>query len=267
MCALYKHDIKVKMGFNQLSECVNVVYKDNDANDPDDPWLLAENRLPINGETNAQIMNADLRARLIVSFVYITQRERDIFLQDTVNYVITQDQNLSTNIQANATSTRFQVQMSHPVTFFDWRARQTNWATAAGRRRFSVGFRDRFDYSIYKADANFEYGTVQELFTSAHFKFNSHDRFPTDVAPIWFRRLMPALTARNQFTGYEYLWPFSIKIVDYNIDSTSNFSRIDTTFLELVHPPNLPACDLYFHAQNYNGAFAEEGMWAVNFSS
>lgn len=262
MVALYKHDIKVKLSFAPLSECVSSVYR----NSTSDPFDLHAS-LPKNSETSNTIQPSDLKARLLVSYVYISERERYAFSNNPLEYVIVQDQNMTASISAGAGNTQLQIHMSHPINYFDWRARQSNWATAAGRRRYSVGFKDAFDYSMYKADATLEYGDVTDFFTSVEFKFNSHNRFPVDVSPRFFKKLTSHLYAKSEFTGYEYLWCFAEKVYLYNPTSTCNFSRIDNITIKFTHPPSMQAMDFFFHASNYNVAIVEDGMFGVQFSS
>ena len=133
MVALTRHDIKIKLSFNSLADCVVTVYKDNGAA-ATDPYKF-DATLPLSAETNVTLTKNDLNARLLVSYVYISDEERDAFTDNELQYLIVQDQNHVESVPAAASQATFQLHFSHPISWLDVACRPVDWNRAAGGRR------------------------------------------------------------------------------------------------------------------------------------
>lgn len=264
MVALTRHDIKIKLSFNSLADCVVSVYKVLEA----DANYSYDSTLPLSAETNVTLTKNDLTARLLVSYVYISDEERDAFTDNELQYLIVQDQNHVESVSASASQATFQLHFSHPISWLDVACRPVNWNQAAGRRRYSVGFKDRFDFSMKVTDADLPtYGDADHFFTEMDLKFNSHSRLPSGVAPRFYQQYQPYEHARSIFTGYQYLWAFALKIYDFNPTSTANFSKIDNVTAYFKFASGIPASEILYHANSYNQILIKRGMLGLRFSS
>lgn len=267
MVALTRHDIKIKLSFNSLADCVCSVYKPTAAATASDPYLF-DPTLPLSAETNVSLTKNDLTARLLVSYVYISDEERDAFTDNELQYLIVQDQNHVESVSASQSQATFQLHFSHPVSWVDVVCRPVNWNTSAGRRRYSVGFKDRFDYSMKVVDASLPlYGDAEHFFTEMDLKFNSHSRLPSGVAPRFYQQYQPYEHARSIFTGFQYLWAFALKIFDFNPTSTANMSKIDNVTAYFKFATGIPASEILYHANSYNQILIKRGMLGLRFSS
>lgn len=264
MVALTRHDIKIKLSFNSLADCVVTVYKTLAA----DANYSFDATLPLSAETNVTLTKNDLVARLLVSYVYISDEERDAFTDNELQYLIVQDQNHTESVSAAQSQATFQLHFSHPISWLDIACRPVNWNTAAGRRRYSVGFKDRFDFSMKVTDADLPlYGDADHFFTEMDLRFNSHSRLPSGVAPRFYQQYQPYEHARSIFTGFQYLWAFALKIFDFNPTSTANFSKIDNVTAYFKFATGIPASEILYHANSYNQILIKRGMMGLRFSS
>jgi hypothetical protein len=264
MVALTRHEIKLKTTFAALDDLVCSVYK----TDADDTEYLLSDELPLNASTSATIARADLEARVLVKFVYISDAERDAFTEQELQYLIIQNQHHTESVTASKTRDTFSLALSHPVTFATWRVRPSNWNTSAGRRRFGVGFKDRFDYSMKLAssDADLPYDDVQDPFTTAQLKYNSHVRWPADVDPVFYRKFLSQQHARSEFSGYEYIWSYALKIYEFNPTSTENYSKIDNMTINFDWQDSILASDFLFQVANYNQIIIRRGLLGLRFA-
>jgi hypothetical protein len=149
--ALSFHDVRVKIKTRSIAECVAVVYKNNGV------WTLSD-LAPLHGVTGSALVNSDLKIRLMVTSVYLDTTERLAMTSVTHSFLINVAQRQTHSIPA-AQSTKLEAKLfaNHPSSSLIWFVRPLDWATQDGRRRFSVGFKDRFDFSSKVVDSATEF--------------------------------------------------------------------------------------------------------------
>jgi hypothetical protein len=155
---------------------------------------------------------------------------------------------------------------NHPCPYIDFHIRPTNWNTAAGRRRFSVGYKDYFDYSLYVPDAALPFGDIADPVNIVQLQLNSHNRLPNDLHANFLRLYQPLQNAKSIFTGFEYLYCFAVNVFTWNPTSTLNFSKIDHAVLNLVYNRGLPPSEVVIHVSNYNQMIVKNFTSGVRFS-
>ena len=265
LIALSYHEIKVRVTFRPLAECCCVVYKDTDTVHGDF-WALAEGKLPVNTATGSTLATADMDARLLVSYVYLDAEERNAFSSVEHEYLITTIQRQQHNItSAGATSDQIKIYFNHPSNCLTWMVRPADYLTS--RRRYSVGHKDSFDFSLKKDSDLSLYGDVTDPVKSASLTLNGHSRWPTDLPGMFFRQVQPVMKWPNAPSGYLYVFSFSSAGGKWQPTSTLNMSRIDHVQLELKYGAAMPVSDVFIFAESYNLFVVREGMGGVRYSN
>jgi hypothetical protein len=249
ICALDNQQVQVKITFNDLTDLACTVYKTSSSSSTYHLSTLT----PYNNTNSATLASSDLSGRLFVSYVYLNDDERLKFKANQLDYIILQNQRATDTISnANQTSASLKVYFNHPSTFIAMRIRPTAWNTSGGRRRYSIGFKDRFDYSGYVTNSAYTYGDVTDPILTMDLQLNGHSRWPSTISTKFQRLLMPMISARSLFTGYEYLFAFANKIFESTTTSTLNFSKIDNITINLTFMTSLPASDVFMNVANFN---------------
>lgn len=271
LIALTFHEVRVKVTFAPLLDVVCVITQRRENEDFIDMWTLEENMLPINRNTNAVITNNDLVAKLLITYIYLDARERDTFANQEHEMLITTIQRQTNSISTTGiTQESLKLFFNHPSNFLLWVIRPQNWRTGAGRRRYSVGFRDRFDYSKKVASASFPYGDIADPIKSTTLTLNSHPRWPENMVASFFRVQQPLLKFENTPASYLYVFCFSIAGGVYNPTSTLNWSRIENAQLQLTYNNDttpIPPSDTLLFVQSFNVLSVRNGVSGLRFSN
>jgi hypothetical protein len=260
LIALSFHDIKVKVTFRALSECCQTVYKVTDVTYGD--YYAAHTSTPNNTSTGATLAAADLNARLLVNYVYLDGDERNAFASVEHEYIITTTQRQTQSItSAGSASDQIKLYFNHPSNALFWYIRPNDWQT--NRRRFSVGHRDRFDFSLTSADTDYKWGDVTDATKGAALTLNGHDRFPSGLPGMFFRTVEPQMKWPNIPKGYYYMYTFAMQGGQWNPTSTLNFSRIDHVSLNLTYGASIPVSEVVIFAENYNLLVIKVSIWLI----
>ena len=268
LIALTYHEIKIKVSFRPLAECVCVVHHETDTvNGWGEYWALDADKLPVNTSTGSALSAADMDARLLVSYVYLDTEERQAFASVQHEYLITTIQRQMHSITStNAKSDQIKLFFNHPSNALVWLIRPTDFANL--RRRFSVGHKDRFDFSLKVDDSTKSlWGDVTDPVASASLTLNSHDRFPSGLDGLFFRQVQPALKWPNTPSGYVYTFTFAALGGVWNPTSTLNMSRIDHVQLELKYGSDIPTSDVIVFNEAYNLLVVKDGMGGKVYSN
>lgn len=275
LISLTYHEVKVKLTFAPVADVATVVMKTGRDENFVDKWYLptdAQNSIPRNKNTGTYLQSTDLVCKLLVTYIYLDVDERNSMAQRDSEIVVTTIQR-----QQNTIATRGLLQDSlklyfnHPSNFLLWVVRPQNYKTAAGRRRFSVGYKDPFDYSAKVASDAYPYGDVQDPVSNATLKLNSHERWPEYMSSLFFRVVQPLLKFENVPSAYLYVFVFAIAGGTWNPTSTLNFSRIEHTQLDLKYNTSsdnpIEVSDIIIFVESYNLLVSKSGMAGLRFSN
>ena len=259
LIALTYHEIKIKVSFRPLADCCAVVYRETDPTFGE-YWALAADKIPVSSASASALAASDMDARLLVSYVYLDQEERQAFASVQHEYLITTVQRQAHSItSAAAKSDQIKLYFNHPSNALVWLIRPTDFKNL--RRRFSIGHKDMFDFSLKVDDATVSvWGDVTDSVASASLTLNGHSRFPDSLPGLFFRQVQPALKWPNTPAGYTYLFTFAALGGVWNPTSTLNMSRIDHVQLELKYGANIPTSDVIVFNEAYNLLVIKDGM-------
>lgn len=274
LIALTYHEIKIKVSFAQVADvCAVVMQTGADANFRD-KWTLVEsgpNSVPKNLTTGQPLMSTDLVAKLLITYIYLDVDERNTFAQSDAEIVVTTLQRQQNTVSTvGMTQDSLKLYFNHPSNFLLWVIRPQNYKTGAGRRRYSVGYKDQFDYTSKVASPDFPFGDVQDPITSATLKLNSHERWPDGMTAQFFRVVQPLLKFENVPSSYLYVFVFAVAGGTWNVTSTLNFSRIEHVQLDMkynnANTPIQPS-DIILFVESYNILVIRQGMAGLRFSN
>ena len=241
LISLTYHEIKIKVTFANIADVACVVVQDKTDHafyDPHHPnrWLLIESgpdSVPINKDKGQPLQTTDLVAKLLITYIYLDVEERNTFSQSDHEMLVTTLQRQQNTIATEGLpQDSLKLYFNHPSNFLMWVVRPNNWRSNAGRRRYSVGHKDRFDFTMKVNRAEMEWGDIADPITNATLKLNSHERWPENMASTFFRVVQPQLKFENVPTAFLYIFCFSIAGGVWNPTSTLNFSRIEHTQLD-----------------------------------
>lgn len=268
LISLTYHELKVKVTFASIENLTCVVMKKEDDELFRDKWSLVEEKpysIPISKLTGNALQTSDLVTKLLVCFIYLDTDERNAFSTNDNSYVVTSVQKQNSSIATSGlTQDSLKLYFNHPCNMLLWVARPLNWNTGLGRRRYSVGYKDRFDFSAKIKNENLPFGDVDDPITNATLKLNGHERWPENMTSDFFRVVQPLLKFENVPSAYIYVYVFAISGGAWNPNSTLNFSRIEHAQLDLRYNnrdsnPIQPS-DVLIFVENYNLLLIKNGM-------
>jgi len=269
LIALTYHELKVKVTFASVENLTVVVKQTGEEELFRDKWYLVDEKphsVPISKLTGNALQASDLVTKLLVSFIYLDTDERNMFSTTDQSYVITCMQKQTASIATSGlTQDSIKLYFNHPCNFLLWVVRPLSWNTAPGRRRYSVGYKDRFDFSAKIANSNLPFGDVDDPITHATLKLNGHERWPEGQETSFFRVLQPLLKFENTPSAYIYVYVFANSGGAWNPNSTLNFSRIEHAQLDTKYQNRdgnpIPPSDVLIMVENYNLLLLRNGEY------
>ncbi|KAG5179262.1 FirrV-1-B50 [Tribonema minus] len=250
--ALTFHDVRLKIKTRSIADCTCVVYKE------DDVWHLTD-LAPLNASTGTTLVNADLKIRLMVSSVYLDTTERTAMSTVTHSFLINTTQRQVHSIAAGqSTKQEEKLYFNHPSSSLIWIVRPLDWNTQAGRRRFSCGFKDRFDFTAFEAsdDDSLIYGNAVDPI-----------RWPTDMPSTYFRTHVPYCNWRTLPSTSIYSYSFALEAAAWQPTSHLNFSRLDHVSLGWSFAPGIKSSEAFSFVEAYNLLVIRDGLGGLRFSN
>lgn len=254
--ALSFHEIKIKIITRTIAECVSVVYKDSVTNN----WMLVD-LPPINVNTGTALVNSDMVMRILVSFVYLDVTERNAMSAVAHSFLINVGQRQVLAIQQGSFSKQEnKLYHNHPATSLIWFVRPLDWNKSEGRRRFSCGFKDRYDFSSLEVNKDgsstvtpdMPYGNAVDPIQTISLTLNGHDRWPADMKSNYFRVHVPFCSWRAIPSTNIYSYSFALQAADWQPTAHLNFSRLDHVSLGQTYAPGIKSSELIVMCEAYN---------------
>lgn len=272
LVSLRRHDVTLKVKFGTIAECAAVVYRATD-NDWGDFWELsthADSAVPLNTAKSATLANADLSARLLIHFAYLDDEERLAYQQpnNTINYLMIGNQIQQESVTTAGTAkASVKIFFNHPCRALYLMYRPGNYLTAAGRRRYSVGHKDRWDLSLKKTDATASlYGDAVDPLSTVSFTLNSHDRLPKATPAEYLRMWVPYRTCKNLPSTPMYVIALAGDLTTSQPDATLNFSKVDHANLELTYAADIAVGDWQIINEHYNVFAVKDGLGGMRYA-
>jgi hypothetical protein len=136
-----------------------------------------------------------------------------------------------------------------------WYMRPLDWNTQGGRRRFSCGYKDRYDFShqeMNSVSSALPFGNAIDPIVTASLTLNGHLRWPQDMKSNYFRVMTPFTSWRTMPSTNIYSYSFALQAHDWQPTSHLNFSRLDHVSLGLTYAQGIKASELISMVEAYN---------------
>jgi len=262
--ALTGHDVRIKIQTRPINQCTAVVYKQSGV------WQLSD-AAPLNANTGAPLVNTDLKMRVMVTSIFLEDVERNAILAVDHSFLINVAKQSTLSIAAGqATKVENKLYLSHPSSSLLWFARPLDWATAGGRRRYSVGFKDRFDFTSQVSNSVtslLPYGDSTEPVTLAGLTLNNNQRFAQDMPGVYFRTSQPYTNFRTMPTTPIYAYGIALQAHQWQPTQTINFSSLENVSLGLTYTAGVKASELIVFNECYNLFLITGGQGGLQWSS
>lgn len=199
-------------------------------------------------------------ATLYCEYVFLDTAERTGLVSQPIEQLITQVQFNGAETISNPTA-RLKLSFNHPTTCIVW-ALQLADNLSSGRNRV-------FDYTTSGSTLNSAY-TAPGPLSTANITLNGQDKFQTREAG-YFNLLQPYdYAVRGPVEGI-YLYSFALNAFGpksyVQPTGSVNFSRIDTSFLNLTTNTSTSSVNVYIFAISRNALRYVSGLGGVGFSS
>jgi hypothetical protein len=266
IACITSNDVRLKLTTRSISDCTAVVYQSNGV------WNLAGNLSPLNATTGAPLASTDLKIRVMITSVYLGDTERDALVRVNRSYLINLAEQSTVAVTAGqSTKVENRLYLTHPTTALIWVVRPLNWnaADGSGRRRYSCGFKDRYDFSSLvpgSVSSLLPYGDVVPPIQSASLSLSGHQRWPIDINASYFTNSQPYTAWRTMPSTPIYTYAFALKAAEWQPTATVNFSKIDNVSLGLTYAQGIQASELIVISQIYNVLLIENGLAGKKFA-
>lgn len=195
------------------------------------------------------ISNADLRAQLLSTYIYLDIEERTQFACACFEKLITQVQ--GQYFPGSGSSISVQLQFNHPIIEMIW----------AVRRRCQDLCGNHFNYSG-------KWG--RDPIVGANLLLNNQVRF-ANLPANYYRLVQPYQFHTNIPDGFIYNYSFALSPEDPQPSGSSNWSRIDSINFSVDLQPELAASgepvDLIIFVRNWNVLKFKDGLAGLLFAN
>ena len=240
LIALQYHEVKVKIEFEQKSNCI--VKSDGD----------------IGANATANDFDDLKEISLWVDYIFLDTDERRRFAQLSHEYLIEQLQFTGTETLGTG-STRVKLNFNHPCKELVWVAKANDTKTRNAR------WYDYSDMDVKDSHAFVPYKTSKNPFIDAILQLNGNDRFAVRKGS-YFNLVQPYQHHTNVSANPGInVYSFALKPEDHQPSGTLNMSRIDTATLMVTTVDKLQKNETRGNTEaniTYNGI----NIYAVNYN-
>jgi hypothetical protein len=268
LVALMYHECRFKLSTRTWSDIAVVVYQESSG----DEWKLSADTPLLASDGSTAVANSDVKFQLMVTYIYLDTAERASAASTAHTYLVTTNQRSTFSISdSESSAVSNKLYFSHVATALNFYYRPTNWndSDGSGRRRYSVGFLDRYDFSAYQSsdDTSLTYGDVTDPMKYVSLTLNGHDRWPSKTYGNYFRLVTPYRSWKQTPSTYLYTYPFAHSPASFQPTSSLNMSRIDHMALEITYCDSIPAGELIVEALTMNLLLVKNGLGGLRWSS
>ena len=237
------------------------------------------------GGSDPEVTEAKINARLWIDYIFLDNDERRRFSQVAHEYLIEQLQwNGGYNVNSTNLSRPVEMQFNHPVKEIIWTNISNTHNTVSSSN--TSGGNSWFNYS--KTTLNYN-NYDNDTFTSGRIVLNGQDKL-TPRNASYFRKVqnyeahtnIPRTPTFNYNTTnatthningaqYIYTYSFALSPEEHQPSGTCNFSKLDTTYLNLTYDSNDvtggKSYILNIYAVNYNIFRIQGGQGGIAYSN
>lgn len=196
---------------------------------------------------------------LEVDYIFLEEDERKIFTKNNLQYLVTQTQVSAKSLDSNYISQQIDFNFNHLVTEIIWVIQNGNVLDL-----YPYGGNEWFNFS----SKSYKNGQINGSDPMLEGKFIIEGNDLTDVKDFkYYKTVVPYQRHTNIPNNFIYVYSFSLHPEEYQPSGTCNFSRIDTSLLEVKLSEELEKPIIQIFATNYNILNISEGMGGLEYSN
>lgn len=236
LASLQFHGVSLSVRFAELEECI-VTSK------PPAGCSISV----VNNKTKQPIMSHDMNAVILITYVYLDTKERQLFAKNTFDTVMQQTQRLV--LSSNAQFVRMALTFNHPVIYLMWTI----------KRAAAESQNDHFNYSGINGE---------DPVSDVSLSLNNQVRFGGMGGP-YYRLVQPYQHFANIPNGYIYVYSFAVDAISTKSNGNCNFSRIDNVELNISLQQHLGSevVTILVWARSHNILRFVEGLAGLAYAS
>jgi len=238
LVALLLHNVHIKLETQQLSKlwvsgpCGHT------------PYALTTSK-----GSYAPLTDVSMDAFMYLNFVYLDQEERDRFVENDHQYLMTQVQRIVTTVvgqQSGLAPYKVQLPFAHPVFWMCWVVQQCD----------AINRKDLFNYEGIQG--------LDPVLT-ARIQISGQDRI-TEREGRYFRLIDPLRQGLNIPRKHIYSFGYGVRANIFQPQGAMNFSRVDDPSLFIKLQAGLSESVVTTYARNYNWFRVTGGMGGPTYS-
>jgi len=216
-----------------------------------------------NGELISNSPNKDtielLSGNLEVDYIFLEEDERKIFTKNNLQYLITQTQVYAKSLDHNTNIEQVDFNFNHLITEIIWVIQNSNVLNL-----YPLGGNEWFNFS----SKQYKNGEINGGDPMIEGKFIIEGNDLTESKDYkYYRMVVPYQRHTSIPNNFIYTYSFSLHPEEYQPSGTCNFSRIDSSILEVNLSNDLDKPIIQLFAVNYNILNVSEGMCGIEYSN
>lgn len=243
LVALQQQRVEIEMSFREF----------------DDLWISSSETVT---ETKPPCLKIS-EASLYVDYIYLDNKEKRWFAQNSHYYLIDQLQILSTSLNSNRTNNIIELDFNHPIKELIWVVQNSDVLTPgthSGNEWFN--FSDRSHTATTGPGGG---SAPTDCMVNAVLQFEGEDRFSRRSAK-YFRLVQPYQRHTKVPANFIYVYSFALEPESWKPSGACNFSRIDNVTLNMNLISGLDSPVLTMYGVNFNILQVINGMAGVVYS-
>ena len=196
---------------------------------------------------------------LEVDYIFLEEDERKIFTKNNLQYLVTQTQVSAKSLDNNYISQQVDFNFNHLVSEIIWVVQNGNVLDL-----YPYGGNEWFNFSTQ----SYKNGRINGSDPMLEGKFLLEGQDLTDSKDYkYYRTVVPYQRHTNIPNNFIYVYSFSLHPEEHQPSGTCNFSRIDSSKLDIKLSEDLNNPIIQIFATNYNILNISEGMGGIEYSN
>lgn len=220
--------------------------------------IISSNGTNISSSPNKEELNI-ISGNLEVDYIFLEEDERKIFTKNNLQYLITQTQVFAKSLDNNNNKEQIDFNFNHLISEIIWVLQNSSVLNL-----YPYGGNEWFNFS----SKSYKNGEVNGSDPMLEGKFIIEGNDLTEEKDYkYYRTVVPFQRHTSIPNNFIYAYSFSLHPEEFQPSGTCNFSRIDSSILEVKLSEDLEKPIIQIFATNYNILNISEGMGGVEYSN
>ena len=220
--------------------------------------IISSNGTNISSSPNKEDLNI-ISGNLEVDYIFLEEDERKIFTKNNLQYLITQTQVYAKSLDNNNNKEQIDFNFNHLISEIIWVLQNSSVLNL-----YPYGGNEWFNFS----SKSYKNGEVNGSDPMLEGKFIIEGNDLTEEKDYkYYRTVVPFQRHTSIPNNFIYAYSFSLHPEEFQPSGTCNFSRIDSSILEVKLSEDLEKPIIQIFATNYNILNISEGMGGVEYSN